>query len=114
MPPMPRSPVALIARFDEVATRYPEAIRRQMFGYPALFVGGNLTTSLFSDRWVIRLAPADLAEALLLPDAGRFEPMPGRPMSGYAVLPPIVVDDDLALDQWIRRAIAHTSALPAK
>ena len=111
---MPKSPPELSARFDAMVTRYPEATRRQMFGYPALFVGGNLTTSLFSDRWVIRLPPADLAEILQLPDAARFEPMPGRPMGGYALLPRDVVDDDVALDAWIRRAIAHTSGLPAK
>lgn len=114
MPTMPKSPPALIARFDEVAGRHPSATRRKMFGYPALFVGGNLTTSLHADRWVIRLAPNDLEEALRLPGAGRFEPMPGRPMNGYALLPHEVVADDAALDAWIGRAIGFVSTLPPK
>jgi TfoX N-terminal domain len=111
---MPKSPPELIARFDAVVARYPGAVRRQMFGYPALFVGGNLTTSLFADRWVVRLAPDDLAEVLGLPGAARFEPMPGRPMNGYALLPLDVVGHDGTLDSWLRRAIAHVSTLPAK
>ena len=85
-----------------------------MFGYPALFVGGNLVTGLFADRWMIRLAPDDLAELLALPGAEPFAPMPGRTMTGYGVLPTEVVDDDAALDGWLARAVALGRSLPAK
>ena len=36
-------------RFDEVAGRHPSAQRRPMFGYPALFVGGNYAAGLFAE-----------------------------------------------------------------
>ena len=62
-----------------------------MFGYPALFVGGNLATGLFAESWMVRLAPDDLATLLALPGAGPFTPMPGRTMKGYGTLPPDVV-----------------------
>ena len=55
MPAFEQSPPELIERFDAVAARHAAAQRRKMFGYPALFVGGNLTTGLFADRWMIRL-----------------------------------------------------------
>jgi TfoX/Sxy family transcriptional regulator of competence genes len=114
MPPFEKSPPELIARFDSVVERFPAAERRKMFGYPALFVGGNLVTGLFADRWMIRLGPDDLATMLELPGGGPFEPMGGKPMKGYATVPMNVVADDATIDDWIGRAIAFGQTLPAK
>ncbi len=114
MPTFEKSPPELVARFDATAERFPEAVRRKMFGYPALFVGGNLVTGLFARSWMIRLGDEERANLLSLPGAGPFEPMPGKPMKGYATLPGDVVDDDAELDAWIARAIDHGKTLPAK
>jgi TfoX/Sxy family transcriptional regulator of competence genes len=114
MPSFEKSPSALVARFDDMASRFEGAQRRKMFGYPALFVGGNLATGLFADTWMVRLSPADLETLLRLPGAGPFSPMPGRTMSGYGTLPPDVVADDEALGAWIERALAFAGSLPAK
>jgi hypothetical protein len=46
--------------------------------------------------------------------AGPFEPMPGKPMKGYATLPVDVVADDAALGDWVGRAIAFGRTLQAK
>ena len=113
-PTFEKSPPELVQRFDAVAARFPEAERRKMFGYPALFIGGNLVTSLFGASWTIRLSDDARAELLALPGAHDFEVMPGRRMSGYAVLPADVVADDGRLDDWVRRAITHGLTLPAK
>jgi TfoX N-terminal domain len=114
MPPFEKSPVELVERFAAVAVRHPQAQPRKMFGYPALFVGGNYATGLFADRWVVRLAPEDLVEALALPGASAFSPMPGRSMRGWASLPADVVADDMRLDDWVGRAMAFAASLPAK
>lgn len=109
-----RSPAALVERFEAVAARHPQAQRRKMFGYPALFVGGNMATGLYEDRWVVRLFDDDLAALLALPGAATFSPMPGRAMKGWASLPPEVVADDSALDPWLERSFAFAGSLPAK
>jgi TfoX/Sxy family transcriptional regulator of competence genes len=114
MPKFEKSAPELVARFDETAARFPEADRRKMFGYPALFVGGNLVTGLFAQSWMIRLGDEDRAALQALPGAGPFEPMPGKPMKGYAVLPSDVVADDARLDDWVRRAIKFGRTLPPK
>lgn len=114
MPSFEKSPPELVGRFDAAAERFPDAQRRKMFGYPALFVGGNLVTGLFADSWMIRLGDVDLADLLAVAGAGPFSPMAGRTMKGYATLPPDVVADDSALDGWLQRAIAHGKTLPAK
>jgi TfoX/Sxy family transcriptional regulator of competence genes len=115
MPSFDKSPPELVARFDWLAPRLPADVeRRKMFGYPALFVRGNLTTGLFGSSWMIRLADADRAELLALPGAGSFEPIPGKPMKGYAVLPAAVIADDTELESWVGRAIKQVRGLPAK
>ena len=59
MPKFEPSPPALIERFDAVVARRADVERRKMFGYPALFVGGNLVSGLFADGWMLRLGPDD-------------------------------------------------------
>ena len=114
MPKFEKSSPELVARFDAAAARFPEAERRKMFGYPALFVGGNLVTGLFAQTWMIRLSHDDREALLAMPGAAPFEPMAGKPMKGYATLPDDVVADDAALDGWVRRTIAFGATLPAK
>ncbi|MFN2483699.1 MAG: TfoX/Sxy family protein [Candidatus Limnocylindria bacterium] len=110
---MAKSPPELVERFHATLAAFPEAERRQMFGYPAAFRGGNMFTSLFESRWVIRL-PEDARTELADQGGEQFEPMPGRPMTGYLLLPPRIVDDDKALRGWVERALAHAAALPPK
>ena len=111
---MPKSPPALIERFDTVAADFPEATRRLTFGYPCLYVGGNMATGLFGDAWHVRVSKDDTDELLRLPGARPFEPMPGRPMTGFTLLPETIVDDDAAIREWVGRAIAHVSTMPVK
>ncbi len=108
-----KSPAALVERFDAVAARHPDAERRKMFGYPALFVGGNMATGLYEDRWVVRLFDEDL-ERLMAAGGAPFSPMAGRSMKGWGTLPPNVVTDDRALDPWLERAFSFAGSLPPK
>jgi hypothetical protein len=111
---MVKSPPDLVERFNAVLARYPEVGRKQMFGYPAAFIGGNLATSLFANHWIVRLTGADLTELMKLEGSGELEVMPGRRMKGYAIVPPSIVADDTALEGWLDRAFAYVRTLPAK
>lgn len=113
-PSFAKSPPELVARFDEVMGRFPAAERRKMFGYPAAFANGNLTTGLHQTRWFVRLDDGAAAELLAVDGAGPFDPMPGRPMRGYVVLPSAVVADDDVLDAWLGRSFAYAATLPPK
>jgi TfoX/Sxy family transcriptional regulator of competence genes len=110
-----KSPPDLVERFD-AGTAWllsePGVDRRQMFGYPACFVDGNMFTSLHQDRWVVRLGDAD-RERLAGLGGSRFEVMPGREMKGYLVLPPELSQPDSARP-WVERALAFGRSLPAK
>ncbi len=113
MPTFSKSPPELVARFGEVLARYPDATRKPMFGFPAAFVGGNMATSLFRDRWIVRLPLAEI-DAALAGGAEAFEPMPGRPMTGYVAIPRADVDDDGRLAAWVERGIGWAATLPPK
>jgi hypothetical protein len=113
MPSFTKSPAELVERFRTVLDRYPEAERKQMFGYPAAFVGGNMATGLFQDRWIVRLPEPELSDARAR-GAEDFEPMPGRPMKGFVAIPRSDAGDDDKLDAWIGRGLAHAGSMPAK
>ena len=116
MPKFEKPPAALVERFEDVLGRVatPETTRRQMFGHPCAWVGGNMATGLFADKWWVRLPPDELEAVLASGEAGTFEVMPGRPMQGYAVMPAEVVADDAQVDAWVGRAIDYTATLPPK
>jgi hypothetical protein len=113
MPSFTKSPPELVERFASVMDRYPDAQRKKMFGYPAAFVGGNMATGLFAEQWVVRLPDAEI-EAAKAAGAGSFEPMPGRPMKAFVVIPAADVADDAAIARWVERGLAHAATLPAK
>jgi hypothetical protein len=108
-----KSPPELIAAFD-AAFPTGEAERRQMFGYPAGFVNGNMFTGLFQDEWMVRLGEADRAALLERDGAHVFEPMPGRPMREYVILPPGVIKDRKALAGFLAKALTYARDLPGK
>jgi TfoX/Sxy family transcriptional regulator of competence genes len=114
MPGFTKSPPELVERFRALTRDLPDAESRQMFGYPAVFVAGNLITSLHESRWIVRLPEDDRARLLAIPGTGSFEPMPGRPMHGYVALSSPIVDDDAAVRPWVERAMAFGRSLPPK
>lgn len=114
MPSFTKSPPELIKRFASVADAFPDAERRQMFGYPCLFVGGSMVTGLFDESWFVRLGEPERSELLAMDGAGPFAPMPGRPISGYFVLPESVLVAEPDLQAWVGRALAFGRSLPPK
>lgn len=103
----------LVERFHEAVAGIEGVEVRKMFGFPAAFVGGNMTAGLHQDSFMVRLSEADRAERLA---AGwsTFEPMPGRPMREYVTLPDEVSADIEAAREWIERAAGYVRTLPPK
>jgi hypothetical protein len=51
---------------------------------------------------------------LKLEGASVFDPMDGRPMKEYVVLPPELAEDEREAARWAQRAADYAAALPAK
>lgn len=113
MPSFDKSPPELMERFAELAALVPEARRKQMFGYPSCVLGGNMFMGPFGDGLILRLAEADRREVLGLPGTGVFEPMPGRPMKEYVLIPRSLAESD-EIERWVTRSRDHALSLPAK
>ena len=84
--PWTKTPPELAAAFDKAAPKDPRVVRKPMFGYPALFLDGNMFAGTFQDKIVARLSAEDRARAMKA-GATPFEPMAGRPMKEYVVVP---------------------------
>lgn len=88
---------------------------RKMFGYPAFFVNGNMFVGVHGDKLFLRLSKNDVAEIRKdCKDVSDFEPMPGRAMNGYVVLPKSLYSDDKAFAKWLEKSIYYASTLPPK
>lgn len=85
-----------------------------MFGYPAAFANGNMFAGVHQSSFVLRLPDEQRAEFLRIPGAGPFEPMPGRPMREYVVVPSVMVGRPADLAPWIERSLAYASSLQPK
>jgi len=108
-----KSPPELVSTFERLVPATRGVERRKMFGYPAAFVGGSMFAGLHEDRFVLRLGDDDLAEAKRL-GAQDFEPMPGRAMKGWIILPARLLADDGQVRGWVERARTHVAAMPPK
>jgi len=108
------APAELIARFDEALSSVPDAERRQMFGYPCSFINGQMFAGLHQENMILRLSQEDRAQFLQIDQARPFEPMPGRTMKEYVVVPPSVLDSKSQLSKWLEKASAYARSLPPK
>jgi len=108
------SPPALVRVFDAAADPLRGVERRKMFGYPAVFVGGNMVAGLVRDRMILRLAEKDRAAFLALRGAKPFIAMRGRVMKQWAVVPPSMLRSRATLRRWLARSLAHGRTLPPK
>jgi len=83
---MPRPSEKAKAAFSRLVPEDPAVVLRPMFGNLAAFVNGNMFAGLFGEDLFVRLPEAERAEVKR--KGGRdFEPMAGRAMTGYVVVP---------------------------
>ncbi len=108
--PWRKTPPELIAAFDRAKPRDPRVQRKLMFGYPALFVNRNMFAGTYQERVVVRLPEAERAKLRW----SAFEPMPGRPMKEYLVVPASIVAKTNELSSWLERALTYAAELPPK
>jgi TfoX/Sxy family transcriptional regulator of competence genes len=89
--------------------------KRPMFGYPAYFINKNMFAGLFQDKLFVRLSPDQLpALKKAFPALANLEPMPGRPMKDYHVIPEQLYKDARKMPKVLQEAAAWCRTLPAK
>jgi TfoX/Sxy family transcriptional regulator of competence genes len=109
-----KSPEALVQLFDRVLPEGSNIERRKMFGYPCAFVNGNMFAGLFAKQMFVRLSAEARLSMIAEHNAKPLEPMPGRPMKDYIVVPPALMIHETALRALIAQALAFGTSLPPK
>lgn len=113
MGPWIKPSVELVERFGEAVAGIDGLEVRKMFGYPTGFIGGNMTAGLFAETMIVRLAEGERDERRAV-GWSQFEPMPGRRMREYVVLPPDVAANPEEARAWVERAATYVRTLPPK
>ena len=110
-----KAPPELVTLFQElVAVLPPDAEPRKMFGYPCLFVNGQLCAGVHQENIMLRLSEAERTEFLAIEGTARFEPMPGRPMREYVVVSQHMLQSPDDLVAWLEKSYAYAKSLPPK
>ena len=87
---------------------------RPMFGNISAFVNGNMFFGIFGKDLFVRLSMEDREELLKNKGASMLEPMKGKPMKDYVVLPEAWKDRRETVHSWILRSLEWSSKLAPK
>ena len=112
-PKMPKLDAESRAFFESVVPEHPQVRLRPMFGQLSAFVNGNMFMGVFGPDLFVRLPETD-RDAVMAEGGGPFEPMPGRPMREYVILPLEWRARPDRLRQWVARSLEHAEAMPPK
>jgi TfoX/Sxy family transcriptional regulator of competence genes len=102
------------ASFRQALDTLPEVELRKMFGCPCAFVHGQMFAVFHPVGLALKLSEQDRETLLAQPGAKPFEPMPGRKMRQYALLPPALQSTQGELLKWIGKSYEYAATLPPK
>lgn len=92
-----------------------EAQKKSMFGSTVYFANGQMFTGVHEDHIFLRLSETDREDIKAsFSDAAQFEPMKGRPMKEYMIVPPKLYEDEALFRQWVERSMGYVKSLPPK
>ena len=110
---MPKPSEKAKAAFMALVPRDPAVVTRPMFGNLAAFVNGNMFAGLFGEDLFVRLPDEERSQVKR--KGGRdFEPMPGRAMTGYVVVPGSWQSAPAPARTLIARSLTVARTMPAK
>jgi len=111
---IPRPDEGSKAFFKSALPHDPRVTVRLVFGNDAAFVNGNMFVGLWGNDLFLRLSDEDRKELLKNEGVTNFEPMKGRPMKGYNLIPRTWKNQRETVRRWVARSLAWASELPAK
>ncbi len=100
--------------FKSILPKDPRVTVRPMFGNVSAFVNGNMFLGLYGNDLFLRLPDEDRQELLKKKGASLFEPMKGKPMKEYILIPRAWTNQPETIRSWVSRSLHWTSKLPPK
>ncbi len=87
---------------------------KPMFGNLAAFVDEHMFMGVFGDHVFLRLTEPDRSELIARTGTSVFEPMAGRPMKEYVLLPEEWRETPTEAHAWVMRSLSWVGNLPPK
>ena len=87
---------------------------RPMFRNLTAFVQGNMYMGVYGQDLFVRLSEEGRAELLKVRGAVVFEPIKGRQMKEYVVVPKAWTGDPKKIKPWAAKALQWADSLPPK
>ena len=111
---IPRSSKESEDFFRSVLPEKAQVTLRPMFGNLAGFAGGKMFAGVYGDDIFVRLSEEEGSELLKNDGASTFEPMKGRKMKEYVVVPKSWRTQPAKVKPWVARSLVWSSKLPAR
>ncbi len=92
----------------------PNVVQKKMFGYPAAFVNGKMFMGTFGGQLVLKLAPDDFENFVKNLNGQQFVPVSNRPMTGFALVPEELIDNEPIMHEWVQKSLHFVENLPLK
>jgi TfoX/Sxy family transcriptional regulator of competence genes len=110
---MPKASDGAKAAFQKLLPKDPAITMRPMFGNLSAFVNGNMFSGVFGDDLFVRVSDED--QARIRKQGGKpFEPMAGRAMAGYVLVPPGWQKKPDAARAYVMTALSWSRTLAPK
>lgn len=84
-----------------------------MFGGIAFQWQGHIVTGIWRDSLIVRVGPKSYLELQREPFVKEFD-MTGKPLTGWLLVSPEGMEDEVSLKMWLDRAWRFTRTLPPK
>jgi TfoX/Sxy family transcriptional regulator of competence genes len=111
---VPRSDEKSKELFTSILPEDARMAIRPMFGNISAFVNGNMFAGLFGNDIFVRLSDKSRQELLGEKGSSYLEPMKGKPMKEYVVVPYAWKKKPESIRVWLSRSLDWTSTLPPK
>jgi len=102
---IPRSDENSKEFFRSVLPDDPRITIRPMFGNISAFVNGNMFAGLFGNDLFVRLSDESRKELLEKKGASMLEPMKGRPMKEYILIPKAWRNQHETARLWVAKSL---------
>jgi len=100
--------------FRSILPDDPRITIRPMFGNVSAFVNGNMFVGLFGNDLLVRLSDESRKELLEEKGASLLEPMKGKPMKEYVLIPKAWRNQHETVRLWVARSLNRISKMPLK
>ena len=110
----PKASVEKESLLDELVQGLP-CEKKRMFGAPCFFAKHSMFTGVFAEDIFIRLPEGERARFVKENKGTKpFEPVEGRKMSEYLIVPHALLKNKGSVRDWLRISIDYASTLKKK